>query len=253
MRWTEAVTNEFDFRWTVRALRRRGLLPDWMRHYNPALVDSLHATLIKLGGHELAQRLLPGWRPSRLLTSPLVKHGMSYGLEAQKLPPPPAAAAPLPPTPPRPPALAARQSEGAWVAERLGSPLPLRVRRTRADVEALLDAPASATPQELSRLALERGLLLSGKAAGGFGDEIAIDEAARAALEAANYQALQKELRTRAPLRPDAAMAALGSPTRRGSAALPGPLPGMAAQARRPAQLDPLVEEDEEEDEDDDD
>ena len=114
-------------------------------------------------------------------------------------------------------------------------------------------APASATPQELSRLALERGLLLSGKAAGGFGDEIAIEEAARVALEAANYQALQKELRTRAPLRPDAAMAALGSPTRRGSAALPGPLPGMAAQARRPAQLRPLVEEDEEEEEEEDD
>ena len=120
-------------------------------------------------------------------------------------------------------------------------------------MEALLDAPASATPQELSRLALERGLLLSGKAAGGLADEIAIEEAARVALEAANYQALQKELRTRAPPRPDATMAALGSPTRRGSAVLPGPLPGMAAQARRPAQLDPLVEEDEEEDEDDDD
>ena len=139
------------------------------------------------------------------------------------------------------------------MAERLGAPRPLRVRRTRADVEALLDAPASATPQELSRLALERGLLLSGKAAGGFGDEIAIEEAARAALEAANYQALQKELRTRAPPRPDATMAALASPTRRGSAALPGPLPGMSAQARRPAQLGPLVEEEEEEEEEEED
>ena len=237
LQFTEAATNEFDFRWTVRALRRRGLLPSWLRHYNTSLVDSLYDTLVKLGGLELANRQLPGWRRSRIIKEPLVKHGFFYGQEAQKL------ARPLSHTQPPPPPPEAPLSEGAWVAQRLGSPQPLRTRRSRADVEALLNAPASSSAEALSRLALERQLHLSGKAASSFEADIEREEAARLALEEAGYKALQQELRTRAAdRRPDATLAALGPPLRRGSGALPGPLPGMAAQLQRPAMLAALEE-----------
>ena len=239
LHWTEACTNEFDFRWTVRALRRRGFLPSWMRHYNTALVDSLHSTLVKLGGVQMATRLLPGWRRSKLLKSPLVRHGFDYGLEAQKLPP----ATDAPPTTTTV-ALREPASEGAWLAERLGSSRPLRTRRTRADVEALLDAPASASAEEISRRALERGLHLTGKAAGGFAAEIEIEEAARLALEEADYRALQQELRTRADVRPNATLAELPAPTRRGSSALPVPLLLMSSQIQRPAALVALSDSD---------
>ena len=208
-----------------------------MRHYNTALVDSLFDTLVKLGGSELAARLVPGWRRSKLLMSPLVRHGMYYGLEAQRL---------LPPSAPPQPAAAAAASEGMWVAQRLGSPRPLRTRRSRADVEALLDAPTSSSSETLSRLALECGLHMTGKAASTFEAEIEREEAARLALEEAEYRALQQELRTRSEARPDATLAVLGPPTRRGSAALPGPLPAMAAALRRPATLEALEEDEDE-------
>ena len=48
----------------------------------------------------------------------------------------------------------------------------------------------------------------------GFEAEVELEEAARMALEAANYKALQEELRTRAPMRPDATMAERGAEMR---------------------------------------
>ena len=237
LHYTQAVTNEFDFRWTVRGLRRRGMVPVWLRHYNTALVDSLHDTLLKLGGSDLAKRLLPGWRRSKLLKSPLVRHGMHYGHQAQRLEP---AAGSLPAA-----TVQAVLPEGEWVAQQLGSPKPIRTRRSRADVEALLDAPASSSPEALSRLALKRGLHLTGKAASSFEAEIEREEAARLALEEADYRALQQELRTRADPRPDATLAAVPPPTRRGSLALPGPLPSMPVGLRRPAHLEAMLEDEE--------
>jgi len=60
------------------------------------------------------------------------------------------------------------------------------MRRSRADVKALLDVPASSSPEALSRLALQRRLHLSGKAASSFEAEIEREEAARLALEEAD-------------------------------------------------------------------
>ena len=105
---------------------------------------------------------------------------MRHGHEAQKL-------APSPDTPPAPaPPPQVPLSEGAWIAQRLGSPQLVWMRRSRADVKALLDAPASSSPEALSRLALQRRLHLSGKAASSFEAEIEREEAARLALEEAD-------------------------------------------------------------------
>ena len=42
LEWTEAVTNKFDWRWVVRAVRTAGLLPSWVRHYNLSLIEYLY-------------------------------------------------------------------------------------------------------------------------------------------------------------------------------------------------------------------
>ena len=56
------------------------------------------------------------------------------------------------------------------------------------DIEALLDTPTS-SPEALSRLTLERRLHLSGKAASSFEEEIIErEEAARLALQKADYR-----------------------------------------------------------------
>ena len=69
------------------------------------------------------------------------------------------------------------------------------------------------------------------------------DECARQRLADSGYAELQQRIRTRAPPRPDATMPQRGRIL--GTAALPGPLPGMAAAARRPEVLSPPEEEEE--------
>jgi hypothetical protein len=50
IRWIEASTNEFDWRWTVRALRSHGLVPQWLRHFNLALVDKVYTISRRFSG-----------------------------------------------------------------------------------------------------------------------------------------------------------------------------------------------------------
>ena len=235
LQYTEAMTNEFDWRWTVRAVRTAGLIPSWVRHYNLALIEYLHDTATALLSADVAKRTMAGWRRTLLMERPLVRHGMHYGLEAQKL------------------ALARRgggpeveateqlSGEAGWVAEHLGSPQRLRNRPTAADVDALLAAPHDATATELSSTAFERGLLMAPARAESLVETIEADEAARVALEEAGYRELQQQLRTRVapPAVAEATLPQRGDDVQ-GGAALPGPQPGMAPQVVEAAELDEM-------------
>ena len=231
LEWTEAATNEFDFRWTVRALRARGLVPAWVRHYNLSLIDYLYDTAVALLGEVAGPKVVRGWRRSKLMKAPmLLRHGMSYGLEAQRraeLAGPSSsgeASSPL-------------RGEAGWVAERVGSPRPLHYRPTASDVEMLLAQPRDATPAQLSDTAFARGLHLPPSRAEKLAAEAAAEERARLALEEANYRRLQQQLRTRVepPALREAPPPQLAQAV--GGDELPGPLPGMATQAVEPAQL----------------
>lgn len=47
-RWLEAVTNEFDFRWCVTALKKQKLIPGWVSHFDLGLYDVLFEICTKL-------------------------------------------------------------------------------------------------------------------------------------------------------------------------------------------------------------
>lgn len=98
---------------------------------------------------------------------------------------------------------------------------------------------------ELSQIAFARGLHLPPTRAEAFAEALLSDERARKRLEDSGYAALQQRIRTRAPARPDAVPPPLG---RRlgalGTAALPGPQPGIETAGRRPAVLPPLEQND---------
>ena len=71
----------FDWRWTVRALRVRGVLPKWFLHYDAPLVDQLFTVTSGLdieGG-----AFLPGWSPITF-RNPFIPSGIALTLEAQK-------------------------------------------------------------------------------------------------------------------------------------------------------------------------
>lgn len=229
LRFTAAMTNEFDWRWVVRAVRKAGLIPLWVRHFNLSLIEYLLDTAIKLLGADEGAHIVSGWRRTRLMESPLVRHGMHYGLAAQRRNGQGSSAAPL-------------RGEGGWVAEQLGESQPVRYRTTAADVDALLGAPADATGEQLSELAHDRGLQLTPAAAEKFVETSLADERARVALEEAGYRELQAQLRVHVPppqVR-DAALPQLGQTV--GGDALPGPQPGMQTQELEPAELEPMEE-----------
>lgn len=48
-RWIQAVTNHFDFRWCVLALKKQKLLPAWMDHFDIELYDILYDITKHLG------------------------------------------------------------------------------------------------------------------------------------------------------------------------------------------------------------
>lgn len=48
-RWLEAVTNHFDFRWCITALKKKKLLPPFVDHFDLELYDILHDVCSKLG------------------------------------------------------------------------------------------------------------------------------------------------------------------------------------------------------------
>ena len=233
LRWMEASTNEFDWRWTVRALRSAGIIPQWVRHYNLALIDEVWDLSEALfdGGGELT---LPGWHRTRLMTRPLLRHGFDYGLEALERKEASTAAS-----------AACSMSEAEWLGARLGSPRPIRTERSAADVDALMAEGTSATAEALSAVALDRGLYLSLSDATGFNEAVVADERARALLDEQGYRELQQSLRRCASKAPTAPALMLGRTS--GTDALPGPHPSMSEADRNPAQLSSASENEEEE------
>ncbi len=242
-RYTEATTNEFDWRWTVRAVRKAGLIPKWVHHYNLPLIEYLYDTAIKLRGPVGGQAVVEGWRRTKLMTTPLLKHGMHYGYEAQKHAAP-AAAADAPKEP--------MGGEAGWVAEQMGSPRPLHYQPTAGDVDALMGArpptandqdAAGVTAEQLNEVAWTRGLHLPTANAERWMEEVTTDEAARVMLNDEGYAGLQQQLRTRVD--PPAVMEATVPPVGQANGAddLPGPQPGMGMQVVEAAQLEPMEEE----------
>jgi hypothetical protein len=232
LRYFDAVTNEFDFRWTVRALKRAGLLPKWLRHYNLQLVELVYDLAEKLEPGS-GKTILKGWRRTRLMEQPLLKQGAHYGLEAQKRT---AAAGGSDGSAGNGSVATGHVSEGRWLSERLGSPTALRTHRTAEDVDALLaDSADLQNPEALSTIAFERGLHLPRAEARSFGEELLKDEAARKRLEEAGYKELQQQLRVRAPARPAAVLPERGETL--GTMALPGPQPAMREMEVEPAVL----------------
>ena len=240
-------TNEFDWRWTVRGLRVRGLVPSWVRHYNLALIDYLHDTAVELLGAEAGCKVVAGWRRTKLMQAPLLRHGMHYGLEAQKR-----AEATGPSSSGEDGSAngsAPLRGEAGWVAERVGSKRPLHYWPTAGDVEILLAQPRDATPEQLSDVAFARGLHLPANKAEKLAAVAAEEERALLSLEEANYHRLQQQLRTRIEPPPvtEAPLLLCGQTV--GSDELPGPHAGMHVQAIEAAQLSSGEDQEEEEEE----
>ena len=226
----EASTNEFDWRWTVRALRSHGLLPQWLRHFNLALVDEVYDLAEILWGQGGGQKALPGWRRTKLMKQPLVRHGFCYGLEAQR----PTAAA----SPPAASSSSSSRSEAAWLGEQLGSPRPIRTQRTPQDVDVLMAEGSEASGERLVEAARNNGLYLSPSSAATFIDDVAKDERARALLQEQGYERLKQSLHRREPPRPTAPQLVVGTTT--GGDELPGPMVTMPAAERVLAELSPM-------------
>ena len=135
------------------------------RHYNLALIDYLYDTAVALLGTVEGPKVVAGWRRTKLMHAPLLRHGMSYGLEAQRRAEAagPSQAAPL-------------HGEEGWVAALVGSAQPLRYRPTAGDVTMLLAQPANATAEQLSDAAIARGLHLPPSKAAKLAPEAAVAE-----------------------------------------------------------------------------
>ncbi|CAN0297242.1 unnamed protein product, partial [Ectocarpus sp. 4 AP-2014] len=80
-RWLEAVTNHFDFRWCISALKKQKLVPPWVDHFDLELYDILHCICVSL---DISRQVLPGHRPTPMGRQPLVRHGLHFALTATK-------------------------------------------------------------------------------------------------------------------------------------------------------------------------
>jgi hypothetical protein len=75
-RWHDAVTNYFDFRWCVKALRKAGLMPQYIRHYDFQLYNLLYDIVDGL----YDRQMMPGFR--RIIRKePQVIHGLHFALK----------------------------------------------------------------------------------------------------------------------------------------------------------------------------
>lgn len=221
LRLYNAVTNQFDFRWTVRALTRACILPKWVRHYNFQLYDLLYDSLVSLHSLQGAKSIMPGWRRTKFMRAPLVRSGVHYGLEAKKVAGASSSSAqgaePLP-----------SMSDARWVSNKLGSPTKLRTTMTATDADLLLSAGHDlSNAPALVATARANGLLLSAKAASSFGEKALADQAALLQLNDAGFKSLQQRLRVRVPAQPHACMPFTGLAGTDGTTELPGPQPGM--------------------------
>ena len=223
LRYTDAVTNEFDWRWVIKALRKAGVLPKWFRHFNVALIEEIYDLVGKLFSSDAVALHLPGWRRTKLMTVPLLHQGIYYTLDSlRKMLSPQAPAVDL--------KLAAAISEGDFLSQCLGTEQPIRFNRTAADTEVLL-AAFQADPATVASVSFARGLLLSPAEASSFGEVVLLDEKARLTMVDAGYKTLQEQIRSNAPKRAIATLPALGSHSA-GTLALPGPQITMSPMER---------------------
>ena len=230
----KAATNAFDWRWTVRALVKAGVLPSFVRHYNLQLYELLFDLSEKLHGEGGGARVLPGWRRTKLMKKHVVRHGVGYGLEVQRIGGGSSGGGAGGETDGGGESsslsggsASTGRGEGAWLAEQLGSPTRLRTRPTTEDMEALLAADVNvADGRAVSALALGRGLHVPAAMASKFGEAVLADERAWQVVEAAGYRALLQRLHTRAEVRPTATLPERGATI--GSMALPAPQPALA-------------------------
>ena len=242
LRYTEAVTNEFDWQWVGRALKQVGLVPKSIHHFNFALVDELYANISKLFGQDKVKKMLDGWRRTPSLTVPAVQHGVAYALQIRKkqlL----ESGAKITLTP----SLNSKNSPGElqWVSNQLGSPVKLRRNLTREDIAAVLPLPPGPltadhlvrTPAQISTDAFNRGLLITQSDAEKLQDKVLMDQTAKNMLDANGYVNLQTTIRasraTQQQPAPQLSTSIL--PTVDPLLSLPGPQPGMPQAPRLPA------------------
>jgi hypothetical protein len=241
--------NAFDFRWCVKALKRIGMLPVWVRHYDLHLYDHIYDLSAAIYGDGNA--VLPGHQ--RLQTQPIIlRHGMHYALQHQAALTTTAAAAVLTTT-----AAAAAgecgsgasrgsgimqtsagissESDSRWLASQLGISMPLRGRRTATDVMTLLRTRSDGTAllddaASLAAYAMANGILLFANTASKFARTVTLDAAAWQELQKRHHASLQQQLRSSgaavvaAVLRCSAVAAAAAPPVPTGGLDLPPPL-----------------------------
>ena len=190
------------------------------------LIDEVYDLVGKLFSADAVALHLPGWRRTKLMTAPLLHQGIYFTLDSmRKMLSPQAPAVDF--------KLAAAVSEGAFLAQCLGSKQPMRFHRTAADTEVLL-AAFQADPATVAVVSFARGLLLSPAEASNFAEVVLLEEKARLTMADAGYKTLQEQIRSPAPIRAIATLPAFCSHSF-GSLALPGPQTTMSSLERVPA------------------
>ena len=225
LRYTDATTNEFDWRWTIKALRKAGVIPNWTRHFNVALIDELYDLVENLFSTGAAAVHLPGWRRTKFMNAPLLRHGIYFALDSmRKTLAPQAPVINL--------KLATSASEADFLSQILGKP-SIRLLRNADDTAALI-AAFQADPTTVAAVAFSRGLLLSPTEASSFGEVVELAEKTRLSLVDAGHKTLQDQIRVLAPIRGIATLPAIGTRSV-GSLDLPGPHITMPPMERAPA------------------
>ena len=213
--WQQAVINAFDYRWCVKALKRCGLLPAWVRHFNMQLCDRLYSVANELYGNNNA--VLPG----HVLTAteqPLVlQHGVYYALQAH---------AAMLGTENRANSVTTQSSAqnagprkltcstSAWInscLHRQYSAAHVHTRMSERDVAMLLQAHNHGSlilddAPLLAQHALTNGLFMTVSNAKSFGTRVHVDTSTWHTMREAHYYQLQQRLLT------DAAAAAAAAP-----------------------------------------
>jgi hypothetical protein len=225
------VTNEFDFRVCVNALKNGGQLPAWMLHYQLDLYDCLDGLSTQLYG--TSEGVVP--THERTIQHPVhVRHGLHYALQHQSQQLVQAgtasglatgnsqpAAATVAAASQQPEQSGQGESAAQWISRRLGSHCTLRARRSAADVQQLLQLPLDSKaflsePAALATHAMVQGVLMFPAAAAMFARSVVVDTAAWQLLQRQQYEQLQRRLRD-APLALDMSTAAAATrPAARG-------------------------------------
>jgi hypothetical protein len=237
--WQEAVANEFDFRWCIKALGVASLLPPWVRHFDMQTYDCLYDLSASLYGD--GGRVLPGHMRT-LQRAVVLRHGTYFALQHQQhlqLQNPSALAGNSATTVSN---AVNGESSLQWVLRRMGSRNMLRARCATTDVQRVLHAAqdhamGSAVffhdSAALSSLAMSCGVLMMPAAAAKLARAVTLDTAAWQVLAGREYKELQRKLRD-APLVGAPPSAAVHICSARDASAAP------ASAAAQPGALAPM-------------